>query len=243
MIGAEGLIGKTVIFIVNKTVGKLIDLPFDKRKKAARSLTKLYFCVQALDDATEDFFVTFEGFESDGDACAIVNSLNNNMHKIEHASNMFLNLGDELHAGLEIIDPPLAECCSLLYRSKFDFLSFMSTSVKWVNESDTKRHIEIKTIPENMMNVDLEYDYREIKKSQETGQKYYWPSTALDDFENNINDVVLTFEDNETARKVKEHIDRHSMLLREAKESLRLLLKDNFNVEEILFQNDSQPWK
>lgn len=33
MITAEGIVGKIVTLIVSKTVGKLIDLPFDKRKK------------------------------------------------------------------------------------------------------------------------------------------------------------------------------------------------------------------
>jgi hypothetical protein len=55
MLTAEGVIGKIVSFIVDKTIGKISTLPFDKRRKACRSLTKLYYSVQALDDVTENF--------------------------------------------------------------------------------------------------------------------------------------------------------------------------------------------
>lgn len=44
MLTAESAVGKIVVFICQKSVGKLIQLPFDKRKKACRTLTKLYCC-------------------------------------------------------------------------------------------------------------------------------------------------------------------------------------------------------
>jgi len=75
VITAESVVAKVVTFIVQKTVGKLVSLPFDKRRKACRSLTKLYYCVQSLDDVTEALVGTFEGFRSWGKADALVNAL------------------------------------------------------------------------------------------------------------------------------------------------------------------------
>ena len=72
MITAEGIVGKLVSFIVNKTIGQLVDLPFDKRKKACRALTKLYYCVQTLDDVTDEFYESFNSFESSGISEAMV---------------------------------------------------------------------------------------------------------------------------------------------------------------------------
>lgn len=234
MITAEGIVGKVVIFIVNKTVGKLIDLPFDKRRKACRSLTKLYYCVQTLDDVTEDFYKTLIDFQNSGDAEAMVHALNNNKHKIEQASNMFIELGEELHSGLEIIDPALARCCNALYVSKFDFLSFMSNSIEW-DRSDDKPNLLVKTPLDNMLNVDLEHQYNKAKLALSEGDKYYWPSSTLDDFSNNTDTIIITFDDADSARHLKQHLDKHRELLGAAKESLRNLLKDNFSIEEVLF--------
>lgn len=244
LITIEGLVGKTVLLIVNKTVSKLIELTFDKRKKACRSLTKLYYCVQTLDDITDEFYKTLKDFNCDGDmkADAMVHALNNNKYKFEQASNMFIELGEELRAGLEIIDPVLADCCNCLYVSKFDFLSFMSNSIEWDHSGDVKI-IKVKCPSEAMLDFDLNAQYDELKLALTKGDPYYWPSSALDDFYNQVGVVNISFEDFETAKKLKSHIDKHRTLLSEAKESLRKLLKDNFSVEEILFQNDSNPWR
>lgn len=242
MITAEGIVGKLVTLIVSKTVGKLIDLTFDKRKKACRSLTKLYYCVQALDDVTEEFYKTLEDFQNVGDAQAMVNALNNNAYKVEQASNMFIELGDELHGGLEIIDPALANCCNSLYVSKFDFLSFMSNSIEW-DRSDAVATMKVKTPSDEMLNVDLDRAYDETKLALAQGDTNYWPSSALDDFQELVSTVTISFDDNESAQRLKLHIDKHKVLLRSAKDSLRELLKDNFSIEEVLFQNDSHPWR
>jgi len=120
MLTAESIIAKVVTFVVQKTIGKLVSLPFDKRKKACRSLTKLYYCVQSLDDATESFLETFDGFRKSGNAQALVHALNSRSRDIELATNMFIDLGQELEAGLELIDPTLALCCQALYIGKGD---------------------------------------------------------------------------------------------------------------------------
>lgn len=242
MITAEGIVGKLVSFIVNKTIGKLVDLPFDKRKKACRALTKLYYCVQTLDDVTDEFYESFNSFESSGISEAMVNALNNNAYKINLASNMFIELGEELHAGLEIIDPALADSCGALYISKFDFLTFMSNSVEWVHR-DSNSYLKVKAPLESMLDVDLEQQYQEISIRLKDNETFDWPSTALDDFSSNTEVLKISFENDDAAKKLKKHLDSHRALLKSSKESLRNLLKDNFSIEEVLFQNDSHPWR
>jgi hypothetical protein len=84
----------------------------------------------------------FRSTKSD-EAYAVMNSLNNHMHEVALASNMFIDLGYELHAGLEIIDPALVDCCDALYVTKFDFLHEMSAIVEW-DRSTTPSHIVVK---------------------------------------------------------------------------------------------------
>lgn len=242
MLTAESVIGKIVVFICEKTVGKLIQLPFDKRKKACRSLTKLYYCVQCLDDVTDAVFRTVEDFKGNGDAYAVVNALNNHKHEVELASNMFIDLGYELSAGLEIIDPVLAQCCSVLYVGKFDFLSFMSKSISWERTGE-KAKIVVK-IPQGMAEaVDMQDMYDRTSVALGRGERFYWPTSALDEFSQDFQSFSIEWENDEAARQFLQMLYKQSEALAKAKNQLRELLKTSFSIEEILFQTDSHPYK
>lgn len=133
MLTSESLIGKVVEFIVGKSLSAVGRLSPGDRQKACRSLTKLYYSVQALEEVTESILRTARDFRSTetGEAFAVMNALNNHMNEVALASNMFIDLGHELHAGLEIVDPALAACCNALYVSKYNFLHEMSETVAW----------------------------------------------------------------------------------------------------------------
>jgi hypothetical protein len=93
-----------------------------------------------------------------------------------------------------------------------------------------------------MESTNLEKVYDEATKLLLTeGNKYYFPSSALDDFKEDFQDVSISFEDDETANQLKMMILQQNLKLKEAKEKLRILLKDNFSIEELLFQNNSRP--
>ncbi len=240
MITAASIISKLVLLIVDKTIGKLVDIPFDKKRKACRSLTKLYYCIQNLDEVTESFLETLEDFSKKGNAYALINGLNNHRVEIEFATNMFIDLGAELYDGLEIIDPALANCCNVLYESKFSFLCFMSESIRWDREGENLK-IFIKAPQGKTESANLEEAYNAATVSLTKGNKYYFPSSALDDFKDDFQDITISFEDNETANLLKDMILQQNHRLKEAKEKLRILIKDSFSIEELLFQNSSRP--
>ncbi|QFQ77029.1 hypothetical protein [Vibrio harveyi] len=242
MITADGIIGKLVTLIVTKTIGKMVDLPFDKRKKACRSLTKLYYCVQTLDEVTDEFFETFNDFESNGVEAAVVHALNNNMHKLEQASNMFIELGSELRGGLEIIDPALANCCNALYVSKVDFLSYLSKSVEWDRSGETPV-LNVLLLKESLLNVDLESLYNKTEIALNKGDNYYWVTSVFDEFDAQFEEIEISFSSEDSAHRLMAYVEQQSLLLKQARDSLRLLLKDNFSIEEVLYQSDSHPFK
>jgi hypothetical protein len=242
MIVSEGILAKIVGFIAQKSAGKIYGLATDKRKKACRSLTKLYYSVQKLDEVTEGFFSTFTDFEFQGDGYALVNAVNNHSSDIELASNMFIDLSRELEQGLRIIDPALAKCCHLLYWGKFDFLNYMSTSVG-LHRSEGMLLVSLKTPKDAISAVDMQAMYRDSEQEGADADKFYWPDSAFDDFSNQFDEVVLSSEGPETASKLIGMLKTQNSLLKEAKESLRVLLKDNFSIEEILFQSDSHPYR
>ncbi len=242
MLTAESVIGKVVSFIVDKTLGKLVALPFDKRRKACRSLTKLYYSVQALDDVTENFLQTLDDFHKSGNANAVVNALNNHAHEVELATNMFVDLGHELYGGLEIIDPALAQCCYALYVGKFDFLTFMSNAIHW-DRSISPSKVVVKRPLGKMESVDMDSMYNLTKNALQAGEKHYWPSSAFDEFSSDFEDISIGFEDEQAATQLREMIVRQNTTLKEAKERLRNLIKESFSIEEVLFQSDSHPYR
>lgn len=61
MITGESIIAKIVISIVAKTASSLASIVIDKRKKACRTLVKLYHALVSLEETTNEFleFATF----------------------------------------------------------------------------------------------------------------------------------------------------------------------------------------
>jgi hypothetical protein len=242
MLTAETIIGKVVTFVAQKAASRIFSLASDKRKKACRALTKLYYCVQALDDVTESIFHTASSFRSTktGEAFAVMNALNNHMHEVALASNMFIDLGHELRAGLEIIDPALAQCCDALYVSKFDFLTEMSRSLEW-NRSGKEGRIVIKMPSRTVESEMLERGYAETLEAYQRGEKAYWPDTWAESTE--PPEIILTWEYHAAAAEFLQRLADHRKCLVDAKKMLRELLSKNFTVDELLFQTDSHSYR
>lgn len=242
MLTAETVIGSVVAFVAQKAVTGVANLTLNKRKKACRALTKLYYCVQALDDVTESIFQTTNSYRSTktGEAWALMTALNNHMHEVALASNMFIDLGHELHGGLEIIDPALAKCCDALYIAKFDFLTEMSKTVGW-NGSGNEAHIVIK-MPRRIVEPEaLERGYVETIEAYQRGEKAYWPDTWTES--SGPTEIILTWENNEAASEFIQRLTGHRRCLTDAKQMLRELLSKSFTVDELLFQTDSHPYR
>ncbi|MEX5414579.1 hypothetical protein WCD98_03920 [Pseudomonas aeruginosa] len=242
MITSEVIIGKIVEFIVGKSLSAVGKLSMSSRRKACRSLTKLYYSLQALEDVTESIFRTvsdFRGTET-GEAFAVMNALSNHMHELALASNMFVDLGYELYAGLEIVDPALAACCDALYISKFGFLSEMSDTVVW-DRSLARGRIIVKMPKRTTSEEVLNLKYVEASVALKNGEKHYWADTWVE--ADGPHEVLLTWEDHDAARAFLNRLSEHRDTLASAKQKLRELLKSSFNIEELLFQTDAHPYR
>ncbi len=242
MLTSAGLLSKLLTLIAEKSASKLITLPFDKRKKACRTLTKLYYSAQCLDDVTQTLLYTFQGFIKYGTASALVTCLRNHQRDLELASNMFMDLSEELQGGLEIIDPSLAKCCSAIYSGKGGFLDYISNSIT------IDRRAGVATITLNIPNGNVEFNqleamYQSSEEAEAQHVKHFWPHGAFEFLSRDIQKVDLQNISNEAGDELLSMIQNQNNLLRAAKESLRTLLKDNFTIDEILFQNDSHPYR
>jgi hypothetical protein len=242
MITGESIVAKVVTFIVEKSVGKLASLGSDKKRKACRALTKLYYCMQALDDATDQVLRTFTSFRhlGDGPGKALVHAFNNNSHIIEQATNMFIDLSWELQPGLEIIDPALASCCGVLYVGKMDFLTYMSNGVRWVEEGG-KYRLVLKRPSGLMESADMASMYISSAKALAHGEKWYWPPSSLDDFLGEFQDVYVEYENDQVGTELHRMILEQNQRFKGAKEQLRKLITANFSIEQVLFESGTRP--
>ena len=71
----------------------------------------------------------------------------------------------------------------------------------------------------------------------------YWPTSALDDFADDFEEVSIGFEDDQAAAQLENMIIRQNTRLKETKEKLRSLIKDSYSIEEILFQPESHSYR
>jgi hypothetical protein len=242
VISASTIVAKVVSFVVAKAATRVGALSVDKRRKACRALTKLYYCVSALDDALQEILEAFDDLGAQQPADSLIHALNNHQNDVAQATNMFVNLSYELEAGLEIIDPALAKTCSVLYWGKYDFLTFMSTCIEW-DRSGSAPKMVIYTPTGAMDAVDLNGLYAQSQVALREGDKFYWPESALDDFETGFEKVSIQWQDDTTAQKVRSMLLQQKVALADAREKLRTLLATNFKIEEILFQGDTRPYR
>jgi hypothetical protein len=239
MLTAEGVVGKAVLALVGKLSSALVSLAMDKRKKACKALTKLYYAMQLLDEVTDRFLSEFAAAPQTGDARAFIACLVREERSIELSTNAFVDLSFELQRGLEILDPPLADCCQILYYGKADFLSFLSNSIE-VRFQDQSASVTVCTPNDRILATDFDEVYRQSSEARAHGARYYWPSGTFD-YLNDFEEVVVRFEDDATAAKLISMIQRQNQVLKQAKEQLRALIKNSFSVEEILFHKELTP--
>lgn len=244
MITAEMIVGKITLFICQKATGAILKLPFDKRRRACRSLTKLYYCLQGLDDVTESIFqhvqMQMQHSKHTGPAFVVMSALSAHLYEIELATNMFLDLGNELYSGLEILDPALAQCCDALYISKGDFLTQMSKAIAWEGPGHSGRVI-IKMPRETVDLPELENTYSKAAAALQYGELLYWPDTL--GLTEDRGEIILSWEDSVSAERFIKKIAQHREVLIDAKNKLRELLKSSFSIEEVLFQTDTHPYR
>jgi hypothetical protein len=232
MLTGEGLIGKAITTIVVKIGSKLLALPFDKRRDVAQILTKLYFAIVRLEEVSEQFLDIFDRFsKGTNESEALLTAIRSQSQSIDAASETLAALSDEIYDALLILDPVLANCLNFLKTGKENFLSFLSNSVR-LSSQDGRPKLEVEIPNARIMSTDFESIYEFCKQKREMGEKYYWPEGVFDYF-NDFEYVEILFDDPRAAAELTSMIRHQSDLLKEARESLRVLLKNSLTLEEV----------
>ena len=236
MLTAEPLIAKAITAIVGKLASLLGGMVASKRQQSCRYLLKLYYAVQSLDEVTARFIRATESAGPPGAATALIRALGQEQDAIEFSSNAFVDLSRDLQRGLALLDPALHQLCRDLYRGKADFLSWMSFGLR--PDFSGKKPQAVLCIPnERLLSTDFQSAYAKSCEIVSNGQEYYWPSGAFD-YINDCEELEISSGSDEAAMRAIAFIRDHHASLVDARERLRLLLKESFTVEEILFHSD-----
>lgn len=234
MLTGAGLIAKTITAIVVNAATKLLSLPFDKRRSVARALTKLYFATVQLDEVTDQFLEIFYRFSAGTNASEALHiAIKSNAKSIDAASNTVAELSDELYDALLILDPVLANCLNFLKTGKGNFLDFLSSSVHLSTEGK-KSTIRVEVPNARILSTDFKSIYDMCAQKHERGEKYNWPDGVFDYF-NDFEYMDITFIEPHAATELTSMIQHQNDLLKQARESLRVLLKNSLTLEEVFF--------
>jgi hypothetical protein len=239
MFPAESIVAKITVAVVTKLATTLGSLVTSKRRRACRYLVKLYYAIQALDDTTERVLRNIASTASEGLAKAAFRALMEEQDSVEFASNAFVDLSRDLQRGLGLLDPALHQICALIYRGKANFLSVMSTGIR-PDFTKSPPQFEFWMPKEELLQTDFEAAYRQSAETVKRGEEYYWPTGSFE-YIQDTEEIIVTPESDESARRFLAALGQHHQNLKEAREKLRILLKDSFTVEELLFHQDETP--
>src|SRR6266481_1741235 len=112
MIGWINLLGRMVVFVVEKLATKKIDLLLDERRKAARQFLRLYHALADLEILTAELIVELRAMVDENDSGVSKEWLTNVATAVDETSQRFLEATLGLHDVLEIFDPALAATVS-----------------------------------------------------------------------------------------------------------------------------------
>ena len=239
MLTSETLIAKIVVALVGRLSDEIWKLTTSKRQQSCRYLVKLYYAVQSLEEVTGRVVSSTERNSENGPAAALIRVLIEEQDAIEFSSNAFVDLARELQRGLALLDPPLHQLCRSIYRGKADFLRYMSFGLR-PDFSGGGAQVVLCIPNERLLSTDFESAYTQSCQVVAAGNEYYWPAGAFE-YIHDCDEVEISSESNEAAKRVTSFLRSHHASLVTASERLRVLLKESFTIEELLFHKDETP--
>lgn len=238
MIGWLGLIGRMLGFALEKLTGKVIDLGFDDRRRAARKLTSLHQAVSDLEVLTKEIIVELESISLQEDKSVEIEWLRNVATAVDETSQRFLETTVGLRDVLKIFDPILASTISDLEAHKFSFLILASDGFKLVDQNESCDEIVYTFPSERLDTLDLEEPYRWYKENYplDSTKSLEWPPCVIHGFVED-EDVVqgrICIRDPHSMSRLAVLLKKHVDALSAARRGLGDFLRQNFKIEDLL---------
>lgn len=237
MITWSDLIARLINFMLEKVLGKQIELTMDDRRKAARQFLSLYHSVSDLEVLSKEIVAEMRYMSTANDPTIISEWLDNISCTVDETSQRFLESTQGLRSVLQIFDPVLADTLSALEANKFSFLLEAATGFKAHKDKESQ---------------EIEYTYPVVKPGEEVLVQSYewhsnhfpidttrpieWPDGVLLNFvdPDDVKTGRVRLKDPDSVLQFANLLEQHAQCLADARTALADFLRQRFNIEDLL---------
>lgn len=243
MLMGAGLLSKFVELVATKLIGKRLDLALDEKRQACYSFVELYFVLQGFASITRGFVAQLEDAPYGPET--VINLMCKSGQSIQALTTRFFELHEDLWLSLNVIDPTLAEIFDRVHSFKGSIFFAIAESITIPEEEPRNQSILYRRPAEPLLAIDMDAYYRTIESFQ--GDKWdapwIWPSelTELPDYEGAFPSIQFRTDDKEKLISFTKDLKRQAELLGTAIEKLRVVIKDNFTLDEVLSSSRRLP--
>jgi len=227
-----------ISFVVEKLAGKKIELLLDERRKAARQFLRLYHALADLEVLTKELIVELHAMIKEDNPEVSREWLSNVTIAVDETSQRFLEASLGLRDVLEVFDPILAATVSELEAHKFSFLIIASHGFEPLHPENDNHGVKYTYGGARLQEIDLNEQYRwyEANYPMASTKSLEWPGWVIHGFveEGDIKEDRLVLREPESMQRLAALLEQHVTVLSDARAGLANLLRDRFNLEDLL---------
>jgi hypothetical protein len=234
MLMGAGLLSKFVELVASKLIGKHLDLALDEKRRACYTLVELYSILQGFSSIAKGFASQLE----DGESWIAINLICRNDRTIKALTTRFFDLHEDLLHTLEVMDPTLASVFERVHSFKGSIFFAIEESIIIPEEEPRNSSLRYRHPTDRVLEVDMDayYHILESFKDNESNAPWIWPEDlhSLPNYEAAFTSIQFKTGDRNKINGFVQDLKRQADLLDGAIEKMRILIKENFTLDEVL---------
>ena len=243
MIMGAGLLSKFVELVASKLIGKRLDMALDDKRRACYSFVELLSIMKGFYAVTTSFVEELE--ENDAESWVTINLIVIHRRTIGSLTSRFFELSDNLCLTLEVLDPALAELFQQVHTFKGSLFYSLADSITIPEEEPRNQSVIYRRPSERVLAIDLEQFYQSLPshRAEDTARPWIWPTELVEvaDWEAAFPSIQFKVHDKEKLVELVNDLKDQASRLHSAIEQLRVLIKDNFTLDEVLASSNKLP--
>jgi hypothetical protein len=236
MLMGTGLLSKFVELVASKLIGKRLDLAMDEKRRACHTLVELYSILLGFSSIASKMVVELE--ESEFDSVTPISLIYVNHKSIQAQTVRFFDLGDDLSLTLGVVDPALAAVFDQIHHFKASVFYALSESISIPEDGPRNQSIAYRHPSDRLLEIDMNAYYQTLEafRNDYWQAPSIWPDDILMSPEYSVAFTSVRFATDDKQQLIAFTDDLKLQLesLNRAAEHLRVLIKDNFTLDEVL---------
>jgi len=224
-------------------LSRKFELIADEHKQVCRVFVELYFCLDRLEDITQDFIIELEKIDASYNCIFLVDLFHKNLRNIETLSQRFFDISFDLYLAIELYSPDLTYAVQHICYGKCSFMDFISNSIRLENQNKSVKYYKPST---RILKIDIEQYYNWVAQNQGKKvlpKKHEWSIDMLKNmrFKEEFSEEVIEINDIRAIQEFRNILIEHGKVLTSAKEKLREFIIKNFELEDVLYISKKIP--